>query len=550
MAQVARATLRHGGAAVAVRRWPGLARRLGIDPISGPQRLRIALEEVGGTFLKFGQILALQPDILPLPYCNALFKLLDRIDPFPYEDVQRIFEEETGQPPEEVFEEIDRRPLATASVGQVHRATLDGRAVVVKVRRPAVETDFANDLKLMLGTIRLIRALRLRFLYWMIEPMAEFVRWTQEEIDFRNEARYTEHLAKVARTSQTQEVPRVAPELTTRRTLVVDFLEGPTLVAYLEALSSGDDVFLQRLRRNGFDPDIFAANVIDNFLGNAFLFGAYHADLHPANLLILPDNAVGYIDFGITGVLNPHGRHHLVVMTRALANGEMGALADHFLKVSVIGPKADVAGFQRGLDEMSPHWFVGEPGNRSLKVSITVVMTEMLHLSRRTDILPERDIIKYIRSAIALDGLISRFAPGFDLSSHLEASCSRYLGWVSRQQQFSPDRMLEWSALGERLLNDGPQRAIELLDRANGAHPQGARQGAARMTAENPEQRRALGLAASILAVTLLLIGLGEPLELGFNLLTAQLAFIGSAGLLLIRTLLRPAPTPASRSTS
>ena len=536
MGQVARAAVHHGGAAVSHHRWPGLARRCRIEPIEGPQRLRMALEEAGGTFLKFGQILALQPDILPLRYCDALFKLLDRIEPFPYEEVQRIFTEEVGQPPEEIFDEIDTHPLATASVGQVHRAILDGHQVVVKVRRPEVETDFANDLKLMKGTIRLVRGLRLRSLNWMIEPMSEFVHWTQEEIDFRHEARYAERLAKVARDSATQEVPAIVTRLTTRRTLVMDFLDGPTLVAYLEARQSGNTVLLKRLRRSGFDPDRFAANVIDNFLGNAFFFGAYHADLHPANLLILSNNVVGYIDFGITGVLNPHSRRHLIIMTRALANGDMEALADHFLEVSVIGPKADVAHFRQHLEELSPKWFKGEPGDRSLDVSITVVMTEMLHLSRKTDILPERDIIKYIRSAIALDGLISRFAPSFDLSTHLEASCARYLGWFGRQQRYSPVRLLEWSALGERLLEEGPRRAVELLDRANAPRPAPAPAG------DDPRRRRALALSSAILAVTLLLVALDEPLRLGLNLVTAQLSFLFGAGILLIRSLRSTTP--------
>src|SRR5438874_3102828 len=115
--------------------------------LSGPERLRAALEELGGSFIKFGQMLALQPDILSLEYCNALFDLLDRITPFDYADVERIFVSEVGKTPSEIFESFEPLPLATASIGQVHVAHLNGRKVAVKVQRPNVEIEFAGDIK-------------------------------------------------------------------------------------------------------------------------------------------------------------------------------------------------------------------------------------------------------------------------------------------------------------------------------------------------------------------------------------------------------------------
>jgi ubiquinone biosynthesis protein len=113
-----------------------LARRLPPPDLPGPERLRLVLEELGGTFIKLGQMLALQPDILSLEYCNALFKLLDRVEPFPYADVERTFLEELGRPPEAVFDRFERDSFAAASIGQVHRALLGERLLAVKVRRP------------------------------------------------------------------------------------------------------------------------------------------------------------------------------------------------------------------------------------------------------------------------------------------------------------------------------------------------------------------------------------------------------------------------------
>ncbi|MEM9597175.1 MAG: AarF/UbiB family protein, partial [Acidobacteriota bacterium] len=213
--------LRHAVAYVLgerARRWPWLAKRLPPARLTGPERLRTLFEDLGGTFVKFGQMLALQPDIVSLEYCNALFKLLDRVEPFGFEDVERTFREEHGRGPEEIFDRIEREPLATASVGQVHVAWLDGEKVAVKVQRPSVEYEFGSDIRLMVAMIATIKALRLGFLSWLLEPTTEFVAWTREELDFRCEARYTEQLRHFARDNPVQTVPKVWSEYTSRRT--------------------------------------------------------------------------------------------------------------------------------------------------------------------------------------------------------------------------------------------------------------------------------------------------------------------------------------------
>src|SRR5262249_18720323 len=152
----------------------------------------------------------------------------------------------------------------------------------------------------------------------------------------------------------------------------------------------------QRLKAIGFDGRRFAANIIDNFLNDAFRHGIYHADLHPANLMILPGNVVDYIDFGITGVLSPYSHRHLVLMTLALAQGDMETLSNQFLKLSVYDGASDLEGFRVGLAALSRDWYDHDGRKERLRVNFTRVMTDMLHLSRRTRVMPERDIVKYI----------------------------------------------------------------------------------------------------------------------------------------------------------
>jgi ubiquinone biosynthesis protein len=498
-----------------------------------PERLRRLFEDLGGTFVKFGQMLALQPDILPADYCNALFSLLDRVAPFPWAEVRRVVAEELGRPPEEVFESFDPQPLATASVGQVHVAWLAGQKVAVKVQRPRVAAEMGGDLRLMAAAMAAIRWLRLRPLYWLLEPLGEFIAWTWEETDFRHEARYAERLRQAADGNPIQRIPRVDLGRTTRRVLVAEFLDGMTLLELLRARERGDELVERRLAAAGFDAARFAANVIDNFIGDAFRHGLYHADLHPANLMILPDNVVGYIDFGITGVLSPYSRRHLMLMTRALALGDLEALAGEFVRLSVASGGADVAGFHRGLAELGLGWYDNDGGRRRLRVNFTRVMTDMLQLSRRTGVMPERDIVKYIRSAIAIDGLNLRFAPQFHVGRHLEEECGRFLQAQSARDALSHESLFAWADLGTRLAAEAPAQAGRLAERlARGelaltAHLAG--DGAPRLA-----RARALQLAAMAATLAGLLTVTGQPAGLGWNLPTAEagLAVLALARLL------------------
>ncbi len=540
LTRLLRVLVRHGLAQVLGERARGpLQRWLKVAGLPAPERLRIMIEDLGGTYIKFGQMLALQPDILKVEYCNALFSLLDRVEPFPYSEVERICLEELGRTPEEIFDAFERQPVATASVGQVHVAWLDGVKLAVKVQRPNAEFDFGSDIRLMVAMIQIIRRLRLKFLYWLIEPTTEFIGWTREELDYRFEARYSEQMRRNAALNPGQDVPRVIERYTSRRTLVVDYLEGVTLLQYLRAREVGDEVAIRRLEPEGFDRKRFAANVIDNFLGDAFQNGIYHADLHPANLIILRGSVVGYIDFGITGVISRHARRHLVAMTLALAEGDMDTLNSQFLQVSAYDPKADPAAFRAGLDRLALDWYQEAAGERRLVVNFTRIMGDMLVLSRQTGVLPERDIVKYIRSSIAIDGLVTRFEPDFDVGEYLVEACSRYLLWQGRRDRYAPERLLDFSAASGKLLRDGPQRANRLLERlASGELP--VRRGAAESDGDPGLRDRALQLAGTVVVVALTIAAAApEAPVLGFNLWSAQWLVLAAAGVFLTGTLRR-----------
>jgi ubiquinone biosynthesis protein len=443
-------------------RWPRLARKIPGENIPGPKRFRLALEEVGGTFIKFGQMLAMQSDLLPLNYCTALFSLFDRVPPFSYEEVEKTFLEDLGQSPLETFESFDRRPLATGSIGQVHIATLAGRKVAVKVRRPTILSDFDADIATMRFTVNVVKLLRIRALYWIIAPTEEFIAWTQDELDYRREAHYMDELGRNARANEHEKVPAVFWSCTTARILTVEYLEGLTVSEYLRQKETGTTTV-----SSDFVPQLFGARLIDNFLGDAFRHGMFHADLHPGNLMIMPGNVVGYIDFGISGVLSPYSRRHLISMTLSYARGDLDAMCESFFRITTLDKNANPQGFRQGLKRAAASWYGNDDDQSRLRKSITSIMLELLVLSRENGIWPQRDVIKYIRSAIALDGLVKTFAAGMDIGRHLEQACERHIKWDSMRNLISPEALTGWFGGYAHLVRDGFLRAFAVLRRAS-----------------------------------------------------------------------------------
>jgi ubiquinone biosynthesis protein len=497
------------------------------------------LESLGGSFVKLGQMLALQPDILPMEYCHALYGLLDRVRPVDADQIEGVFFQEIGRTPRQVFEHFDRQPIASGSIGQVHVAVHGGRRLAVKIQRPDTQAGFERDVKLMRATAWLIRRLHFGWLSWMIDPLTEFAAWTVEELDFRREARYMNQLRQNAAENRREYIPEVVMEYTTRRVLVIEFLDGVTLLDHIRSAARNDSPHTTRLAASGFDADEFARSIIDNFLGDAFRHGMFHADLHPANLMILPNNVVGYIDFGITGVISQFSRQKLVAMTLAYARRDTEMLCERFFDVSSLDHQSDPEGFRAGIRRLAEKWYQGDEDNPTLTTTTTMVMLDMLRLSRQTHIWPQRDVIKYIRSAIAIDGLIRQFAPHFDVGHHLALACRRYLSWHARKTLWSHDALINWTHATADLLQHGAFHLSAFLQRV-GQAPGTAASAQRRGDQVGSRRRKACQLGAVAGSAAVLALTNNSSSTVGWNLVTAQWIVAAMAVLALGQGVLAP----------
>jgi ubiquinone biosynthesis protein len=335
-------------AQVAVRHGFGYAiegRKAGDPSVEGTARgrhLREMLDELGPTFVKFGQLLSTRPDVVPPDIIAELRSLQDDVRPFSYEDVEKTIEEELGQPVERLFTEFDPQPLAAASIGQVHRATLpNGRRVVVKVQRPNAPRQIEADLSLMYQAARLAKE-RIRALDFIDanEIVDEFARSIRQELDYRLEARNADAFHKDFAGHPHVLVPRVYWTYTRSRVLTLEYLEGVQL-ADLEL-----DAWSLEQRRH------LAYLITETWMTMIFRNGFFHADPHPANILVLSPERIGLVDFGLTGKLTDDDMSKLTRLFIDAASENIEVLPKRLSDLGVRYPKDREEEFVEALREL------------------------------------------------------------------------------------------------------------------------------------------------------------------------------------------------------
>ena len=368
-----------------------------------PVRLRLTLERLGPTFVKAGQMLALWPDYVPLEYAEALRGLHSQATPFPGKQAVAIVEAELGAPLRALYAEFDREPFAAASLAQVHRARLfDGRQVAVKVQRPDIEMQVEEDLALLATLARRFeRHQPVSVAFRPSQAVAELAQFTRRELDFRHEARTAERLRELLAGDDRIVIPAVIPDRSSGRVLTTDFLAG------LPPEPAAD------LRRAGIDPEAVLRAGAAVMLRQIFQFGLFHADPHPGNVLFLPGDRVGLVDFGLVGRLDPGERRRMALIFWALLDGDYEAVGGQLLRLSEFRPGADPAGFRADLADTAEEWF----GGRAADFSIARLLLAELALGARHGIVFPREMVLLARCLVNLEATAMIVDPEFNLAA-------------------------------------------------------------------------------------------------------------------------------------
>jgi ubiquinone biosynthesis protein len=368
-----------------------------------PERMRAVLERLGPTFVKAGQMLALRPDYIPLPYAEALRALHDHALPFPGREAKQIVQAELGGPLARVFAEFSREPFAAASLSQVHRAvTLDGREVAVKVQRPGIDEEMEVDLALLAFLARRLERLRPGALAFRpSEAVAELAEYTRRELDFRREARTATRVAEQSADDPRIIIPGIDWERTTRRVLTMDFIAGHPPAPAAELLAAG------------FDPEALLSAGAEAVFRQIFVYGLFHADPHPGNVLFVAPDRVCFLDFGMFGRLGRSERRRMAFVFWALVDGDYENVAPQLLRLSSLQARADPAGFRAAVGDAVEEWF----GLRARDYSIARLLLRILALGAGYGVVFPRGLMLLARALVNLEATAEVVNPELNLAT-------------------------------------------------------------------------------------------------------------------------------------
>lgn len=319
-----------------------------------PARLRKWLTRKGPLFIKLGQLLALRPDILPQEYCDELIKLLDQVNFFPWHEAKDILSQELDCDPDEIFSYIQSRPIGAGSIAQVHLARLhSGEEVTIKIQRPDIESHVAKNLKHVRLLLKLLSMGPLKLAISSNELIDEISAWLKQELDFGIELNNLTRLYSLGKDSQLQTFPKPYPQWSRRRVLVAEHLEGVPISEVIRLVIANKHKTLTRL---GINPDAVANNLLVSCLTQIFDYRFFHMDLHPGNLIVLPNNTLGFVDFGLCGQLDSTVNARQIRYFSAMFSGNSENMFHAAMDVLESDEHSDPEAFKRDFYMQTSVW--------------------------------------------------------------------------------------------------------------------------------------------------------------------------------------------------
>lgn len=418
--------------------------------LTRPQRIRMALEELGASFIKFGQVMSTRPDLVPPDVIVELAKLQEGVPPFKSAVAIEILETELGAPVSQLFAEFDPTPLAAGSLGQVHRARhFDGTELAVKIRRPHVIRDVERDLVLMLELALLVqRHLPEAEVFDPVGLVAQFSRSIRREMNFLREARTVEEFSRLFKHDATLIVPRIYWDLTSDAVITMEFINGLRVTDRPALVSAG------------LSPAAIAANGARIFLKQAFELGLFHGDPHPGNLRISTNGTLGLIDFGMVGRLEDERREQLVDLFLCIVQRNVKRAVDLVLIVGKPSREVDRPLLQTDLRDFIESYY----GLSLDRVRMGKLLSDFVAILSNHAIRYPADLMLLIRAMVTLEGVGRELDPEFNLAEHL----APFVRHVVRER-YNPKRVAgRWMNDSQRLLgamHDMPLHIERVLDK-------------------------------------------------------------------------------------
>jgi ubiquinone biosynthesis protein len=417
------------------------------------ERLRMVIEDLGPSFVKLGQIASTRPDLVPTEVLRELKKLQDQVPPIPFEAVRAQVEAELDAPLEELFEWFDEKPLASASIGQVHRATYRSEegallAVVVKVQRPNIKPTIEKDVELLYLLAQAVeRSIPDAKLHSPVKMVAEFDRSVTAELDFQLEADHAIRFAKNFEGHTDVRFPRVYRPRSGKRVLTLEFFEGRKIHAAVA---------------EGFDPEKIARATLSVLIKQVFEDGFFHADPHPGNVILMgePDAPViGLIDLGLVGRLTPQLRDKTIDLMVAAVQEDYRGIAEALYAIGTPTKRIDRRAFEAEVTQQAQKYLGRDLGD----IQVSAMVRDVVAGAVRFGLEIPADFLMFGKAIMTLEGVAREIAPHFDLFEEMRPYFARLV-----VHRYSPERMLPelLRSVGRiaSSANEFPVQASEILE--------------------------------------------------------------------------------------
>ncbi len=368
---------------------------------STAKRLRLAIEELGTTFIKVGQLLSTRPDLIPKEWTVELSKLQDEVPPFSFMDARKQIETELGHTLEDLFSSFEAEPLAAASIGQVHRAVLHGgEEVVVKVQRPDIEEIIKTDLEILHDLARLLeKHTDWATMYSLRDQVMEFEDILTNEVNYLNEGQNLDIFRRNFKNDKRVFVPEVYWGYTTKKVLTME---------YVKAVKLTDS---ERLDKMDVDTGQVVTTLCEVVFKQIFVDGVFHGDPHPGNVMVFPDGRIVLMDFGIVGVIDDELKEKFGDMLIAQVTRNTEAILRSFLSLGLAPPDINRRELRQDIEKMQ-HKYYGMPLS---KIKLGEAMKEFLEIAFDYKIKLPTEFTLLAKAMIILEGIISRLAPQLSL---------------------------------------------------------------------------------------------------------------------------------------